>query len=161
MDLERIPIDKLILDPANVRKHGERNLQSIVASLHRFGQQRPILIDKHNIVRAGNGTLQAAKSLGWSEIDCVRTELVGSEAIAYAIADNRTAELAEWDDDVLAAQLNGLLADDDELLDAAGFTEEELVKMLNESDLSPNEFPEVDESIETNFECPKCGYRWS
>jgi hypothetical protein len=54
--------------------------------------------------------------------------------VAYAIADNRTAELASWDDDVLAAQLNGLLADDEELLEAAGFSEDELAAMLDELD---------------------------
>jgi hypothetical protein len=86
------------------------------------------------VVRKGNGTLEAAKRLGWETIDCVVTDLKGSDAISYAIADNRTAELAEWDDDVLAAQLNGLLADDEELLDAAGFSEEELMKMLDQFD---------------------------
>jgi hypothetical protein len=60
----------------------------------------------------------------------VRTDLTSSEAIAYAIADNRTAELAEWDDDVLAAQLNGLLAEDEELLASAGFDEDELDALL-------------------------------
>ena len=131
MQIERIEISKLVSDPANVRKHGSRNLDSIVASLHRFGQQKPIVIDKANIVRAGNGTLEAARSMGWTHLDCVRTDLQSSDAIAYAIADNRTAELAEWDDDMLAAQLNGLLADDEKLLEAAGYTAEELDALLD------------------------------
>ena len=109
MQIERIEISKLIGDPANIRKHGERNIQTIVGSLHRFGQQKPIVIDRGNIIRAGNGTLEAARSIGWTHLDCVRTELLSSDAIAYAIADNRTAELAEWDDDALAAQLNELI----------------------------------------------------
>jgi ParB-like chromosome segregation protein Spo0J len=83
----------------------------------------------NNIVRAGNGTLEAARRLGWDSIDCVKTDLKGSDAIAYAIADNRTSELAEWNSDVLAAQLNGLLADDEELANAAGFTAEEIEAM--------------------------------
>jgi ParB family chromosome partitioning protein len=132
MQLERIEISKLSNDPANARKHPERNLEAIVASLRRFGQQKPIVIDKSNVVRAGNGTIEAAKQLGWTHIDCVRTSLESSDAIAYAIADNRTSELAEWDDDVLAAQLNGLLADDEELIDAAGYTAAELDAMLDQ-----------------------------
>ncbi len=96
--------------------------------------QKPLVIDSSGVVRAGNGTLEAARQLGWETIDCVVTDLKGSDAIAYAIADNRTAELAEWDDDVLAAQLNGLLADDEELLEAAGFSEEEMAALLGELD---------------------------
>lgn len=138
--IEKVAIESLVSDPANVRKHGERNIQTIVASLHRFGQQKPIVIDKRNIVRAGNGTLEAARSLGWTHLDCVRTSLEGGEAVAYSIADNRTAELAEWDDDLLAAQLNGLLTEDEELLKAAGFDDEELSKLLKvggEEDTQP------------------------
>jgi DNA modification methylase len=92
------------------------------------------VIDKNNVVRAGNGRLEAAMVLGWETILAVRTELQGSDAIAYAIADNRTAELAEWDDDVLAAQLQGLLTDDEALLEAAGFDEDELAAMLGDLD---------------------------
>jgi DNA modification methylase len=134
MNIERIAIADLSFDPANARKHGDRNLASITASLRRFGQQTPIVIDKSNVVRKGNGTLQAAIAMGWDLIDCIRTELTSSDAIAYAIADNRTSELAEWDDDVLAAQLNGLLADDLDLLDAAGFDEDELAELLGDLD---------------------------
>jgi ParB family chromosome partitioning protein len=132
MNVERIPIVNLSQDQANARKHGERNLAAITASLRRFGQVTPIVVDQSNVVRKGNGTLQAAVAMGWDEINCIRTELASSDAIAYAIADNRTSELAEWDDDVLAAQLQGLLTDDAALLDAAGFDEDELAKMLDQ-----------------------------
>jgi ParB-like chromosome segregation protein Spo0J len=98
-------------------------------------------------VRAGNGTLEAAKRLGWDTIEAVKTTLKGSDAIAYAIADNRTAELAEWDSDVLAAQLNGLLTDDEELAKAAGFTAEEIEAMLlqfNVEEITPPELADGD-----------------
>jgi hypothetical protein len=125
-----VKIADLSQDPANARKHDEKNIDSIIASLRRFGQQKPIVIDASSVVRAGNGTLEAAKRLGWDSIECVKTSLKGSDAIAYAIADNRTAELAEWDSDILAAQLSGLLTDDEELALAAGFTPEEVEAML-------------------------------
>jgi ParB-like chromosome segregation protein Spo0J len=143
MQIERIEIAKLSGDPANARRHNEQNIATIVASLKRFGQQKPIVIDSSDCVRAGNGTLEAARSLGWTYLDCVRTDLKGSDAIAYAIADNRTAELAEWDDDVLAATLNGLLADDPDLLNAAGFSEEELDKMLDQFNADEIDPPEL------------------
>jgi DNA modification methylase len=133
MKILQVPVVDLSHDPANARKHPERNLDTIVASLRRFGQQKPIVIDRNNIVRAGNGTLEAAKRLGWEKIDCVRTELNGADATAYAIADNRTAELAEWDDEILAATLNGLALEEG-LLEAAGYDEEELAAMLAEID---------------------------
>lgn len=128
MQLQRIEISKLTGDPANARKHGERNIQTIVESLNRFGQQKPIVVDSSFCVRAGNGTLEAARSLGWTHLECVVTDLKGTDAIAYAIADNRTAELAEWDADVLAATLEGLQSD--ELLEFVGYTDEELQELL-------------------------------
>jgi DNA modification methylase len=115
----------------------------VIASFRRFGQQIPLVVDKSNVVRVGNCRLEAAKQLGWDTIQIVRTDLTSSEAIAYAIADNRTAELAEWDDDVLAAQLNGLLAEDEELLASAGFTDEELEELLGDIDgVDPAEITE-------------------
>ena len=162
MQIERIELATLSCDPSNARKHGEQNIATIVASLRRFGQQKPIVIDMSDVVRAGNGTLEAARSLGWTHIDCVRTDLKGSDAIAYAIADNRTAELAEWDDDVLAATLNGLLADDRDLLDAAGFTESDLEELLSVSDFEPgteDDQGRLDEKAKVT--CPECKYEFA
>ena len=132
MKSELVPIASLSLDPANLRKHPEKNLQAIVASLKRFGQQKPIVIDANGIVRAGNGTLLAAKQLGWNEIEIVRSTLKGSEATAYAIADNRTAELADWDTDALGAALEALRAEGEGLDLAAGFDESEIKGLLAE-----------------------------
>jgi len=132
MEIIEVKISDLSQDPANARKHDERNLAATIASFRRFGQQHPIVIDRNNIVRAGNCRLDAAEALGWDTIKAVRSDLSGSDAIAYAIADNRTSELAEWDEDILAAQLQGLLTDDEALLEAAGFDEDELAAMLDE-----------------------------
>ena len=138
MTTESAPIDSLSPDPANLRLHPARNLDAIKSSLKRFGQQKPIVVDQNGIVRAGNGTLAAAKSLGWKTIDVVRTELTGSDATAFAIADNRSAELANWDDDALARQLDSLRAEGFDLT-ATGFDEKELTKLLDD----PVEVPET------------------
>ncbi len=116
MITETVAISDLHLDPVNVRKHDKANLKAIKASLARFGQQKPIVIDSQNVVRAGNGTLAAATELGWTEISVVRSDLNGLDLAAYAIADNRTAELADWDMEGLAAQLKEM---DEELRDIA------------------------------------------
>ena len=164
MQIEKISVHDLSNDPANARKHDEKNIESIVASLRRFGQQKPIVIDLSNVVRAGNGTLEACRRLGWATVECVRTDLKGSDAIAYAIADNRTAELAEWDDDVLAAELNGLLADDPDLFAATGFSEEELDRMLQKviSDDTPDGSTEEINPDEFDMQatCPRCQFEF-
>jgi ParB-like chromosome segregation protein Spo0J len=166
MNVERIAIADLSQDPANARVHPERNLAAITASLRRFGQQKPIIIDKSNVVRAGNGTLQAAIAMGWDSIDCIRTELTSSDAIAYAIADNRTSELAEWDDDVLIATLEGLRECDETALDAVGFNEDELEKLFNEVELDGDGTtgePDGGDGKKprmTACACPGCGHEF-
>jgi ParB-like chromosome segregation protein Spo0J len=103
----KVNIDSLRLDPDNARKHSDKNIDSIIGSLKRFGQRKPIVVTGANIVIAGNGTLQAAKKLGWSQIvvSYVPADWSFEQARAYALADNRTAELGEWDNDKLAMQL--------------------------------------------------------
>ena len=172
MKTELIKIKDLSNDPANVRKHDDRNLDAIKASLQRFGQQKPIVVDGKGIVVAGNGTLDAAKSLGWKDIEIVRTELEGADAVAYAIADNRTAELAIWDDDALAKTLEALKID--ESIDEAitGFTDQEIDELIGKSfdDIEEDEVPEVPEEAITQvgdlwllgayYECEDCGKRY-
>lgn len=128
MKTKKRSVDEIHPDPSNARKHSPRNIDAIAASLHRFGQQKPIVVDSSGVVRAGNGTLEAAKKLGWSEVAVVESDLKGAEMTAFAIADNRTAELAEWDDEVLAATLQALDDADVPLADA-GFTAEELAEV--------------------------------
>lgn len=143
MQAQRVKIDTLTLDPANVRRHPAKNLDSIKASLTRFGQQRPVLVNPKGIIIAGNGTVMAAKALGWDHINIVRTDLEGSEATAYAIADNRTAELAEWDEEALAQQLAALQIEDEELMKAAGFTEAEMQQLEGAAvEVQEDEVPE-------------------
>lgn len=125
------PLADLISDPANVRKHSEKNIEAIKSSLARFGQQTPIVVDSKGVIRKGNGTAEAAKALGWTEITCVVTDLAGAEATAYAIADNRTGELADWDHEALKVQLEALIEEDADLLPAAGFTEEDFDELVS------------------------------
>jgi hypothetical protein len=143
MKYETATIASLMLDPANVRTHDSKNLESIKASLARFGQQKPIVVNSKGIIVAGNGTMMAAKMLNWSSVEIVRTDLEGAEAIAYAIADNRTAELAGWDEAALAQQLAALQIDDEELANIAGFTDAEIEAMiLDGKEIEEDEVPE-------------------
>ena len=152
MNVETIPITDISQDPANVRKHSQRNIEAIAASLRASGQQTPIVIDRRNIVIKGNGTLAAAKLLGWNEIQVVRTELTGVGLTAYAIADNRTAELAEWDDLALVQILNELKNEDYDI-ELTGFSESDFQIMMkeigdnliNNTDIVEDDVPDVPE----------------
>jgi hypothetical protein len=136
LTVRRVPVATLLPDPANVRVHPARNLEAIAASLKRFGQQIPVVVDPNGIVRKGNGTLLAARDiLGWTEIDIVDSTLEGSEATAFAIADNRTAELAEWDWQGLAVQI-GSLMDEGFPLEPLGFEGYEIEPLLK-ADFDP------------------------
>lgn len=112
-----VPIDRLMHDPSNARTHNKANIAAIKGSLAKFGQQKPIVVTKDNIVIAGNGTLEAARELGWKELSVVYTKLSGPEAIAYALADNRTGELADWDKGILGHQLQSLWDDGFDIAD--------------------------------------------
>lgn len=120
MELVVKNIDELVFDPSNARKHPMKNIEAIKGSLVKFGQQKPIVINKKNIVIAGNGTLAAFKDLGWKQIKCVVSDLDDLNQMAFALADNRTAELAEWDVDILNQQLAQLDLNDFDL-DEIGF----------------------------------------
>jgi len=104
-----VDIASLNPDPANARLHGPRNMDAVKASLSKFGQRMPIVIQKQGmIVRAGNARLQAAKDLGWDRIAAVVVDENDVSATAYAIADNRTGELAEWGYETLSETLKSL-----------------------------------------------------
>lgn len=107
MKLERLQISQLKLDDNNARTHDKANLEAIAGSLTQFGQRKPLVISQDNTVVAGNGTLTAAKSLGWTDIQAVRVpaDWDTNRIKAFALADNRTAELAQWDEQVMASQL--------------------------------------------------------
>ena len=137
-----IPIASLHFDPANARKHNDKNLDAIKASLAKFGQRKPVVVQREGmIVRAGNGTLAAAKALGWDEIAAVILDDDNATASQYAIADNRTAELAEWDNETLASLLDGMDDQDRELL---GFNADDMKELLGEltPEITEDDVPE-------------------
>jgi len=110
MKLENLRIADLTPDPQNARQHDDKNLKAIMGSLKEFGQRKPIVITEAGTIVAGNGTVEAAKRLGWLDIEVVRVpaDWTQDQVKAFALADNRTAELATWNSDVLNQQLDEL-----------------------------------------------------
>lgn len=158
LEIENVQIDSLTFDPTNARKHDAKNLDAIAGSLKLFGQRKPIVVTPDNVVVAGNGTLQAAKNLGWTEIAIARTPRgwTWEQIKAFALADNRTAELAEWDAEVLKDQMLEL---DAVGWDIAEFGFEPLHPPLN-PDFKPTdeEQPRLDQRIP--IICPNCAFEW-
>ena len=131
-----VPIGSLHADADNARRHPKRNLDAIAASLKKFGQQAPavyVLRGRRKVVIKGNGLLAAARKLKWKHLAAVESGLAGHDATAYAIADNRTTDLSDFDEALLATQL-AELNDADFDLKAAGFTDAELAELLKDAE---------------------------
>lgn len=109
LKIEKVKCDSLEVDPKNARKHSERNINVIASSLESFGQRRPLVVWGDTVI-AGNGTLEAAKGLGWTDVFITRvpSDWTEEQARAYALADNRSSELGDWDSELLASQLIAL-----------------------------------------------------
>jgi site-specific DNA-methyltransferase (adenine-specific) len=160
VNVEQVDIGSLKPDPANARKHSKRNLDAIAESLRQFGQQRAAVIRSDGTVLAGNGMLDAARALGWTQVSVtvVPDEWTDDQARAYALADNRTAELAEWDGSILDDHLQTLIA--------AGWDVGDLgFDLLTSPDVGeptflPTDEPQarLDQRAETV--CPQCAFSW-
>lgn len=151
MKIEKIKIATLTPDPKNARVHNKKNIEAIASSLREFGQRTPIVLQRRPegelIVRKGNGTVEAAKSLGWKEIEALVFEEDDVKAQAYAIADNRTGELAEWDETILAELLDDLASEYD--VNDLGFDINEFSELM-----SLLEEPELEIGLEQKSSTP-------
>jgi len=125
-----IPIEQLNLDPANARKHPVRNLATVKGSLHKHGQVKNIVVQREGmIVRCGNGTVEAAKALGWTHVAALILDKDDVEATLLAIADNRSSELAEWDLPVLGTLLESF---DMGTRDLVGFSADDMDNVMKQ-----------------------------
>lgn len=112
-----VPVDSLNLLPGNPRRG---NVEAVARSLERFGQRKPVVVNANNgEVIAGNHTVEAAVSLGWDEVAAVMVDDDPGTAGAFALADNRTADLAGYDDAALAELVREVVEVDASLLESA------------------------------------------
>lgn len=110
LNVELVQIDQLKNDEKNARKHKRKSLEALCLSLQQFGQRKPIVAKKDGTIVAGNGTFEAARILNWLEINVVFIPENWSEQqiTAYALADNATAELSGWDEELLQVNLESI-----------------------------------------------------
>lgn len=118
------PLAELVPDPANARRHGVRNMEAVRTMLAEYGWRGVIVAEKTSrVVRVGNARLAAALELGWTHGPVLFVEDGAKRAASYAVGDNRSAELAEWDADVLGQLL-------EQGVELPGFEDDELAELL-------------------------------
>ena len=164
MKIENLSLETLIPYARNARKHSDEQVAQVAASIREFGFNNPVLIDKDNGIIAGHCRVLAARKLGLEKVSCIRlSHLTDAQRRAYILADNRLAELGGgWDWELLKIEAESF-QDDDLDLEISGFTQADIDRMLvkGRDNDAPEDFPEADENIETDHQCPKCGYAWS
>ena len=162
--LEQIATASLIPYARNSRTHSDEQVAQVMASIQEFGFTNPVLIDEAGTIIAGHGRVLAATRMELEHVPCLRlTHLSDAQKRAYVIADNQLALNSGWDSELLANELADLHADDFDL-GLLAFDPDELAGLLDlpqEDTAPPDDFKEVGEDIETERECPKCGYKWS
>jgi ParB-like chromosome segregation protein Spo0J len=130
--IELWPLTRLVPYDKNPRTHSEDQVAKIAASIAEFGFVNPILVDTDDGIIAGHGRLQAATKLGLDEVPVIVLDhLTPTQRRAYVIADNKLAELAGWDENLLQEELKALEAEAFDL-ELIGFGDEELQGLLEE-----------------------------
>jgi DNA modification methylase len=107
--MQKIKITELKPYEKNARIHSKHQIDLIAASIKEYGFNNPVLINKDKMIIAGHGRVEAAKKLGLEVVPCVMLEhLNKKQQREYILADNRLAELAEWDFEILAGEIKEL-----------------------------------------------------
>ena len=128
--IETWPLDRLQPYARNAKTHGPDQVAKIAASIAEFGWTVPVLVAEDGEVIAGHGRILAAQSLGLTEAPViVLPHLSEEQRRAYRIADNKLTELGEWDEALLSAELQALLAEDFDL-SVVGFSVGEIYRLL-------------------------------
>lgn len=96
MELQQTKIEDLKPHPLNVNEHTERSIRAIAQSLKRFGQRRPAVTNADGVLLSGHGMVEAAKSLGWTEVTVLVVNDRDGDQLRWMVTDNRTAQLSRW-----------------------------------------------------------------
>lgn len=142
-------IDDLVLLPGNPRRG---DVDAVARSLDAFGQRKPIVAKRDGTVIAGNHTLMAARQLGWETIAVTYVDDDDDTAKAYALADNRTAELGGYDDESLALMMADVKAADESLYAATGWDDGDLA--LLQAKLEPPTPDDLDDEDAAVYSAP-------
>lgn len=162
LQIVQVPTSRLRSNSRNARTHSRRQIAQIAASIKKFGFNNPILADRDNTVWVGNGRLEAARICGLETVPVVFLEhMTAAEIRAFAIADNRLAELACWDEGVLAIELQELMALAPDLdITLTGFEIPEIDLLLGDVPAAGEEEEEVEAPLLAGPAVSKPGDLW-
>ncbi|MBP2030335.1 DNA modification methylase [Methanohalophilus levihalophilus] len=152
MQVITIPVGELKPFADNPKRHPENQMLALKKSLSEFGWTNPILVTADKMVVAGHARLQAALELGFTEVPVITLDLPYEKAVAYVIADNRLAELAETDTETLAKLLQEIAEIPDFDFEAIGYTLDDvdgLLESITPVEFTEDEPPEVPEEAVT------------
>lgn len=148
MKIEIADINSIKPYENNPRKLSEKAIEKVAMSLKEYGFRQPIVVDKDRIIVAGHTRFRASKKLGLKKIPVSIIDNLTPEQInAYRIADNRTAEESEWDNELLKMEIKELEAQDFKL-NLLGFNEDQLNDLLFEEKQGLTDEDEVPETPE-------------
>jgi ParB-like chromosome segregation protein Spo0J len=156
--VELVSIDKLEIHPDNPR---QGDIGAIVTSIEENGFYGTLVAQQSTSrVLAGNHRLQAAIAAGLKELPVYWVDVNDIEARKILLADNRTSDLASYDDNQLLHILKDLIEVDNSLL-GTGFDGDDLDDLIKDlEDSPPGDFKTFGDDLETNHTCPKCGYEF-
>lgn len=145
LNVQQIALEQLVPYARNARTHSESQVAQIAGSIAEFGFVNPVLVGGDNVIIAGHGRVMAAKKLGLQTVPTIKLDhLTENQRRALVIADNKIAENAGWDEELLRLELQNL-ADEDFDLDLLGFDDVELDDLL--ASLDGDEAAALDENI--------------
>ena len=145
--IEYRPVTELIAYNRNPRKHPERQLVSLAASIAEFGFAMPVLVDEAGTIIAGEARVIAARRVGMERVPViVAHHWSPAQVRAYRLADNRLAELSSWDEDMLAIELAAVLEFDDVSIEILGWETAEIDVILDRA-AEPEKADPADEQI--------------
>ena len=137
--VEVIPVDRLTAYKGNARTHSKKQIEQLATSITKFGFNNPVLINNDGQIVAGHGRVEAAKLLGLAAVPTLRlSHLSPAEQRAYILADNKLAEKAGWDRELLTIELQGLIDLDFEV-ELTGFEIPEIDIILEDIDAAKAE----------------------
>jgi ParB-like chromosome segregation protein Spo0J len=144
----------------NARVHDDAQIDALKRSITEFGFTNPVLVHASGRIIAGHGRVKAAYELGLTEVPCIVLDnLSDAQVRAYTIADNQLPQMATWNFDMLAVELDELQEQGFDI-SSLGFNAEELTEMLGSPEIEPEiaEKPQKEPSDTTI--CPKCHHEF-
>ena len=167
--MQMVDIGKLVPYVNNARTHSAAQISKLRASIREFGFINPVIIDGDYGIIAGHGRVVAAQEEGLAEVPCVLVDhLTEAQKKAYILADNRYAQDAGWDEEMLRIEIEGLQGMDFDV-SLTGFRDDEITDLFalkddgvddptgNNKEFGEEEFG--DEEFE--HECPRCGFHFN